>query len=54
VSSSFTDGESNQEDDKEEVGKIALENENNDIATISTVALSTPARAFMTETAVIG
>jgi Mg-chelatase subunit ChlD len=50
----FTDGESNQGYDQEEVKKIVAENKSNDIATISTVALSTSAKAFMTEVANIG
>jgi uncharacterized protein YegL len=50
----FTDGESNQEYDKEDVKKIVAENKNNDIATVSTIALSTSAKAFMTEVANIG
>jgi Mg-chelatase subunit ChlD len=47
----FTDGQSN---DQEEVKKIVAENKNEDIATISTVALSTSARDFMAEVAALG
>lgn len=48
----FTDGESN---DKEDVKNIVRENKNQDIATISTVALSTDdAKKFMTEVATLG
>jgi Mg-chelatase subunit ChlD len=50
----FTDGESNQEYDKTEVKKIVAEHRAKGIATLSTVALSTSARSFMTEVAGIG
>jgi Mg-chelatase subunit ChlD len=50
----FTDGESNEASDKEAVKELVAKKKNEDITTISTVALSTSSKAFMTEVAEIG